>query len=291
MSAITVKRWLTGFQQPGPRLRALVHVLLILLLCHGLAQLTWRLWPQPEALPPLVSAAAPVAMASGGGVGELARQIPAWHLFGEPPQEVAAPLPADLPETSLKLTLRGLIASTDPAEARAIVADPAGKENFYRVGDTLPGNAELTEIHADRIVIRRGARHETLKLPKQLLEVERTPTPRGNTTALAPRRSYSLREYRDTLLRDPQQVADLVRINPAYDKGRFVGYALQPGRDEAFLARYGLRPGDVVTSVNGVELDSPAKGLSLLKDLAGADTLNMVVERNGIRQRFTLPVN
>ena len=285
-------------QQPGPRLRALAHVLLILLLAYSLAQLSWRLLPTIEQAPLL-----PVAIQIGNAVSVSAnssrvQQLPGWHLFGEVTQQVVPPKPVDLPETNLKLTLRGLIASSNQDEARAIVADPSGKENFYRVGDKLPGNVELKEIHADRIVIQRGGRYETLKLPKESLDmatVSSRPASRAaskrQTTRAAPRQSYSLRQYRDTLLNDPQKVADLVRIQPANKNGRFAGYKLQPGRDASFLTRHGLLPGDIVTSVNGVELDSPAKGFGLIKDLSSADTLDLVVDRNGVKQRFTLPVN
>jgi general secretion pathway protein C len=292
MAVITGKDLLMLCQQPSPRLRALVHVVLILLLCFSLARLTWLLWPAPElpALRPV--AGQPARVAVGGGQTGLAAQIPQWHLFGEVVQEVSAPKPVDLPETNLKLTLRGLIASTNPAEARAIVADPSGKENSYRIGDKLPGNAELTEIHADRIVIKRGGRYETLKLPKESLDMGASTAVQSTARpAVAPRNTYSLRQYRDTLLNDPQKVADLVRINPAYIQGKFAGFKLEPGRDPAFLSRYGLRPGDVVTAVNGVQLDSPAKGLSVMKDLATANSLNLVVERNGVRQSYTLSVN
>lgn len=288
-------------QQPDRRLRAAVQVLLILLLCYSLAQLSWRLWPAAELLAPLPVPDKRVPVASGTQANGMAQQIPQWHLFGEQVREQqAAPKPENLPETNLKLTLRGLIASSNPDEARAIVADPSGKENFYRIGDQLPGNAELEEIHADRIVIERGGRFETLKLPKESLSSVITSTTARTDTraplsqrspALAPRQSYSLREYRDTLLNDPQKVADLVRINPHYEQGRFAGFKLQPGRDASFLSRYGLQPGDVVTAVNGVQLDSPAKGFGLMKDLAGADTLDLVVDRNGVAQRFTLPIN
>ena len=301
MAVITGKDLLMLCQQPGPRLRASVHVLLILLLASSLAQLSWRLLPQPEqqALLPVTASTTKSAVANGGN-NSLVQQLPGWHLFGEVVQQVAAPQPVDLPETNLKLTLKGLIASPNQDEARAIVADPSGKENFYKVGDKLPGNAELMEIHADRIVIKRGGRYETLKLPKKSLDIVSTSSSpasgaaaqrRAARATAAPRQSYSLRQYRDTLLNNPQKVADLVRIQPANKNGRFVGYKLQPGRDATFMTRYGLLPGDVVTSVNGVELDSPAKGFGLIKDLSSADTLDLVIDRNGVKQRFTLPVN
>ncbi len=304
MAAITIKDALIFCQQPSPRFRALVHLLLILLLSYSLAQLTWRLLPEPEQpeLLPVTGQLSKLTSVSNSAAG-LAQQIPQWHLFGEEREEVVdAPKPVDLPETNLKLTLRGLIASTDPDEARAIVADPSRKENFYKIGDKLPGNAELTEIHPDRIVIKRGGRFETLKLPKDALDIATLSPPSAPAVQRNSRRparvsrpvrqeDISLGEYRDTLLNDPQSVADLVRINPAFVNGKFIGYKLQPGRDAAFLTRHGLLPGDVVTAVNGVILDSPAKGFGLIKDLSSADTLDLTVDRNGIQQSFTLPVN
>ncbi len=279
-------------QQPGSRLRALVHVLLILLLAYSLAQLSWRLLPsvEPAALQPVAAKLDKTVM--HGVNNSRVQQLPDWHLFGEMTTQVVAPPPVDLPETNLKLTLRGLIASPDQDEARAIVADPSGEEDFYGVGDKLPGNVELKEIHADRIVIQRGGRYETLKLPKESLELASQPaSQRRNTRATSRQQPASLRQFRDTLLNDPQKIADLVNIQPASENGRFVGYKLQPGRDPGLMARYGLLPGDVVTSINGVELDSPAKGFGLMKNLSSADTLDLVVDRNGVKQRFTLPLN
>lgn len=299
MTAISGKELLTLCQTPGPRLRALVHVLLILLLAYSLAQLSWRLLPAVEQqgllpTPTLLGKAVPRSVNNSR-----VQQLPGWHLFGEVPKQVVAPelAPIDLPETNLKLTLRGLIASPDQNEARAIVAGPSGKEDFYKIGDKLPGNVELKEIHADRIVIQRGGRYETLKLPKESLGIvskrsaSRSASQRRNTRVAPRRQPSSLRQFRDTLLNDPQKIADLVSIQPARKNGRFVGYKLQPGRDAGFMTRYGLLPGDVVTSVNGVELDSPSKGFGLMKSLSSASTLDLVVDRNGVKQRFTLPLN
>jgi len=297
MAVITGKKLLILCQQPDPWLRVSVHVLLILLLAYSLAQLSWRLLPQvgQQDLLPVMALEKKLSDSANAG-NSLVEQLPGWHLFGEVTQQAVAPQPVDLPETNLKLTLRGLIASSNQDEARAIVADSSGKENFYKVGDKLPGNAELKEIHADRIVIQRSGRYETLKLPKESLDFggNSAVTSTGSTTGVAtaaPQQTYSLAEYRDTLLNDPQKVADLVQIQPANRNGRFVGYRLLPGRDTTFLTRYGLQPGDVVTSVNGVELNSPAKGFGLIKDLSSADKLDLVIDRNGVKQQFSLPVN
>ncbi len=296
-------------RRPNDRLRAAIHALLILMLASGLAQLTWRLLPAQPLDAPLVVASTVNIIATEAGDSSLQQQIPMWHLFGKAEikarEVVSAPVPEDLPETKLHLTLRGMIASPDPSMARAIIADPAKKENFYKIGDKLPGNATLTEIYGDRIVIKRGNNFETLTLPKDALDLaitmpsaaalqntRRRQTSNGrNVSGRVGSKSYTLKEYRDTLLSDPQKVSDLVRLSQARKNGKFVGYTLNPGRDPRFLSRHGLVPGDVVTEINGVKLDSPTKGFSLMKDIKSAETLELVVDRDGILQRFTLPIN
>ena len=101
----------------------------------------------------------------------------------------------------------------------------------------------------------------------------------------------SLSEYRDTLMSDPAQLADLVSVAPARENGRFIGYTVRPGRDADFLTRYGLMPGDVVTSVNGIRLDSPSQAFGVMRDLASAKVLDLEVQRNGQVQHFSIPMN
>ncbi len=292
MMVVNWKKALELAANPGPRLVGGIQVVLVLALAYSLAQVSWRFLPPVEEgglpVPSFVQSVGAATVVSAG------LQIPQWHLFGEASVDAISNVPEDLPETNLQLTLRGLIASPDPVLARAIVADPSGKDDFYKIGDTLPGNVTLKEIHADHIIIQRGGRYETLTLPKTALNMSGNSSSRSsadNHRGGAPKSTYSLREYRNALLNNPNEVADMVRIMPKNDGGRFLGYQLQSGRDPQFMARYGLIPGDVVTAVNGVVLDSPVKGMQVMKDLAGADTLDLEIDRNGIRQRFTLPVN
>ncbi|MCL1488415.1 MAG: hypothetical protein MH186_11325 [Marinobacter sp.] len=51
----------------------------------------------------------------------------------------------------------------------AIVAKANGDAAYYRVGDALPGNAELMEVEPGRILIRRNGQYETLTFEDPLL--------------------------------------------------------------------------------------------------------------------------
>ena len=163
------------------------------------------------------------------------------------------------------------------------------------MGDTLPGGAVLTEVYPDRIVLQRRGRLETLRMPKEPVSgppsrEARTPAARGSGSRARPAAGPrpSLREYRDMVLQDPQQFADKVRLRPRMQGGRMQGYEVRPGRDAQFLSQFGLEPGDVVTAVNGIPLDSPARGLSVLRDLARAQQVQLEVVRNGVPQTIEL---
>ena len=292
---------LSPLLEGNPRLISAINVVLVLMLAYSAAQFTWRLIPAPAPLPaPPVAKAVVASRPTVSESQSLVRQLPNWHLFGQANVAKARPKQSEIPETKLKLTLRGLFASDNPKEAWAIIADASGKENFYKVGGALPGNAKLTEIHADRIVLERRGKYETLRLPKKSLDLSATSAKgkkrsyRNTTRSSSSRnqgRELSLREYRETLLNNPQKVTDLVSIAPVRKRGKFVGYSLQPGRDAQFLQRYGLKPGDVVTRVNGVPLDSPAKGFGVLRDLTSADRLDIEIERNGRRIPISLSLD
>ncbi len=275
---------LLGQEAVMQRLALAVNLVLILLLAATLAELTWRLVPEPSLPPPPLEAAARgTSTAARGAPGELAR----LHLFGARPAtgKVVAK-PVVMPETRLNLILRGVFASSDPNAAGAIIAERSGREAFYRLGDKLPGGAVLREVHEDRIVLQRGGRLETLRMPREEAAKGAVPVSRGrvNGGSAAP----SLRESRDMVLENPQQLADKVRLTPHTEGGRMVGYEVRPGRDARFLGRFGLQPGDVVTAVNGIALNSPAKGLSILRSLARTNQVRLEILRNGAPQTIEL---
>ncbi|MEM6987781.1 MAG: hypothetical protein AAF499_14735, partial [Pseudomonadota bacterium] len=94
-------------------------------------------------------------------------------------------------------------------------------------------------------------------------------------------------ELRDYLVRNPATIQQLVSIGAHRENGKVVGYRLMPKQDSAILRNYGIEPGDVVTSLNGVRLDNQRRGLKALRQLVTASTIDMVVMRNGAE----IPIN
>ncbi|WP_175452508.1 type II secretion system protein GspC [Thiohalomonas denitrificans] len=273
------------------RLIPWVTGVLVILLAYALAQGTWRLIPDP-VLPEssvIRSGASAEASSTASGLEDVAD----LHLFGQPSsqhQPVAA-VPIDAPETRLNLILRGLFTADRPEDGAAIIADSQGNERFYLNGDQLPGGAQLKEVHADRVILARGGRFETLKLPKasesgiSLDEVSGT-----GGAASGVRQLPELRSYREKILANPTSAFDLVKMRPVSENGRLKGYRVSPGKDRELFRKAGLRSGDVVTGINGMGLDDPARTQEVFKQLTSASQLNLVVERGGRQQHIVLSV-
>lgn len=278
------------------------NLILLLILAYTLAGLTWRLIPAPHQEAPPMRAdkeAGPAAQARPAGRWNIAQ----WHLFGAKPRvQKSAPAsvqPARLPETKLNLVLRGVYASENPQAAGAILSEPSGKQGFYRVGARLPGGAVLKEVHADHIILERRGRLETLRLPKEKIDGAQQRARRSSsglgrgavTASLPADREPTPREFRDIVVKDPQRLTDIVQMTPYSKGGRFIGYRITPGKNKALFDSFGLRTGDIVTSINGITIDSPTNGLSVLRSLATARQVSIEVERNGVKQTLQLDLD
>ena len=150
-----------------PRLLAnLLLVGLVVYVALVLAQTTWLIaWDdRPVAMAPALDSRATV---SGGG---RLQPLAAHQVFGRAEEQprVAEVVRRSAPETRLNLRLEGVLVAERPEDSGAIVAGSNGVTEHYRVGDVLPGNAELAEVEPGRVLIRRNGQYETLTFEEQL---------------------------------------------------------------------------------------------------------------------------
>lgn len=277
-------------------LTSLVNIVLIALAAYAAAQLTWRFIPSSEAsvAPPQFVAKTNVGNKNRGGVD--AKRLVSHHLFGK--ADKSAPVKAAEPvvrATRLPLTLRGVIASDRPDTARAIISAPNAGELSYAIGSTLPGNAKLEEIHSNQIILSRNGQLETLLLPddKEGVDFSAAPIPNpSKADAVDEALIATPDQFRDALLDEPESLAGIVNTVPETNaQGRLIGFQLQPGKDAGFLQRFGLQPGDILTNVNGIQLDSPVRALEVIRELGQAGQVSVEVLRNDIPQSFTFSFN
>ncbi len=84
-------------------------------------------------------------------------------------QVIQAPLfgasePSATAHINTSLSLLGIMASTDQAKARAFIASQGSKAKVYKVNDEIVDGGRISSIYADRVVLLRDGRLETLYL-------------------------------------------------------------------------------------------------------------------------------
>lgn len=288
----------TLYERHAPALASGCALLLAILAGSLVAQLGWALVPPPENSWQPIPRATKTASSNSGPGFDLERIVDA-ELFGsyDPGSIETQTAAEDAPETRLQLELLGVYAAEDQSEAsRAIIAETSADAEIYAIGDTISRNVTLHSVFADRVVISRAGTLETLRMERDELSASaatrngssRNATSSGNLTARDPQQ---LAEIRNELLQNPGEVTNYIRVVPASSGGRQRGYRIYPGRERALFEAAGMRPGDLVTAVNGTRLDSAQGAMSLLNELRDARSINVTVERGGNEQNYTLSIN
>jgi general secretion pathway protein C len=299
------------YSQHQNKIILVIVVLLSLYLLAYAAELTWRLIPQPETTQSTQAnsvSARPNNSASRLDITPLTK----LNLFGNPeakPIPIATTEITDAPETKLNLTLTGVVSSNDPKVGAAIIENN-GKQNTYGVGDKIDGtNATLDELYVDRVIINNRLSRETLMLDgidfdeanqnreqqafqdarreEQEFETPQGPVQfqmpgeddEGNEESNEEEASESAREMREQISQSPTSFTDFIAIKPHVPNGELVGYRVSPGKQPDFFHAVGLRSGDIVTAINGLDLSDPSQSLEAITVLREAQSLQLEVLR------------
>jgi general secretion pathway protein C len=284
-----VLRTLFDSPQNNARLALVVSLLLISVIAYTAANMSWqlisRVTQQEQAVSVSPSVAKPEARTSLTTVSPL-------HVFGEADKEpMALAQPIEAPETRLRLELSGLFASSDPKQSLAIISEKNGKEDSYRIGDTVPGNATVHEIYADRVILRRLGKLETLRLkePAKGIEIGRSEIPTANDTGTPPKTSPMLKDMQEMYKDDPQQLFQQLRITPVTEEGKITGYRFSHN-NRAFMEEIGLNPQDIITAVNGIPVTDSGKLFALMKDADQLGEVNLTILRDGQSQELYISI-
>lgn len=209
--------------------------------------------------------------------------------------------------TRLPLELQGVFVADASEDSAAIVAQKGRPGMLYVVGQKMPGNAELVEVHADHIVLRRAGVLETLKFPTSIGQFVAAPDdledladqalPFDMPTDLQEDAdddrdergrkrptSEALAEYRERIEADPQGVLADLGIS-AVNEGDASGYRLDDLTDSPFLSQTGLQPGDVILSVNGRPVGDINQDQQELDNMLAQGSARLEVQR-GTRRFF-----
>jgi general secretion pathway protein C len=215
------------------------------------------------------------------------------------------PPPATPQRTSLPLALVAIMyAPTSKFWSVAIIRDTEQKSSGpYSIGSKIH-DATITDISETRVDLDVQGREEYLEL------FDKGPPPAAPVAAAAPpaaagdplaaelqkgvkktgEHTYEVqRGTVDSLLNNMSALSRAARIVPELKDGRAAGFRLFSVRPDGPFAMIGLQNGDVISSINGLEMNSPDQALMVYTKLKSASHLSVGLERNG--QKITKEYN
>ena len=278
------------------RAAALATVGLLIVLAESAATTTWRLLGHG-----LDNQHSTLAVNTTGSSADAAatkidvQTIVDAHLFGTVAAEPKAVQAETPPDTDLELVLKGIVFSDVPADARAIIAAPEGRHGAYAIGSFVPGDATLVEIRRTLVVLDRGGRRETLRLETKPTSNSSNDGDRLPHRNIDKRGNYQLSKvlggFQTRLQTNPASAMSLIRIAPERNGEHMLGVRIFPGPERGFMERLELQPGDLITHINNIKIDSASKGLEALRMLSATREISLRIQRGERRLAFAFRVS
>lgn len=170
-------------------------------------------------------------------------------------------------QTSLPLSLRGVILATPASASTAMIAVGGEPPRSFGVGQPV-GGAIIDSIASGRVSLNVGGRLEYLAFPRAGAPAPAAAPPPPVAPAPPP---------------EPRKMLEGLGATPVAG-----GYSIGPS-PPASVRGAGLLPGDVIEQVNGTPLGDPQRDRQLLSPATLAAGARITVLRNGKRTTLSLP--
>jgi len=231
---------------------------------------------------------------------------------GEAGGEVSEDGP-DVPLSELDIHLLGTLVSPDREWSMATVR-LSGSTKLVREGTEVEDSATIKHIERTYILLSRNEKTEMVRLwadkPKSSARSSRpgSASSKKQKPYRSPAKASSSRptpgkskanyskhvaktgewEYKidktmlDEQLNDLSALGSQARVVPNYVGGKYSGFKLVGVRPNSLYRAIGIRSGDVVKRINGMEIDSPNKALQLFEKLQNSRRISLDMQRGGV---------
>ena len=193
---------------------------------------------------------------------------------------------------SANIRLLGTATSMQDRAFAIVENQTTHSQGLYREGDLVAPGIILVQVGWDRITIERDGKRETLMLPKDAPAAPgQSPVVPVSTPANTSTQEGVQKVAQDSYAIDRREVDHAINnLSELFTQVRAVPYTLKEGVVQGFrlfqiksgslIDRIGLKNGDVIQRVNGVEISDPSTAFQLLQDLQGHPQVRVDVLRN-----------
>ena len=183
----------------------------------------------------------------------------------------------------------------DHGGVSAIVEELSSKRQlFFRLHDHIHDVGEISEIRRDGMLVRQGDQQEFLELAAS--QTEKPPAAQVIAKAAivpvpgSPIRTVLDRRDVEQAMGDLPKLLSQARAVPYMVNGSMNGFRLDSIAPASFYEKIGLKQGDVLQQVNGVDIRDPGTMLTLFQQLRNEKTVKLDVLRSNQRTAMTFDI-
>ncbi|MFO7965294.1 MAG: type II secretion system protein GspC [Desulfobacterales bacterium] len=191
-----------------------------------------------------------------------------------------------LEKTELQLKLWGTVTGKTE-KAYAVIEDTNIRtQNLYREGDTVQG-ADIKLILREKVVLTRDEVDEVLEMeksqqgPPQIRTAAARPISRHRLLSPGTQSITLDRSQIDEAMQNINNLMQQVRIMPHFENGQPNGFSLTGIRPNSIVRKMGLRNGDIITGVNGKNIETMEDAMGFYQQLSSGDTVSLDMKRRG----------
>ena len=252
----------------GSSTRWLPHLLRAAALLLGLLA-AWNLLRTGLLVRAALHPALPAASPAGAPSSSPFDRLLAAHLFGGGDNAAATALPG--------LRLEGVYAAHDGHGYALLAGAASAPARAYASGERLPDGVVVAAVYPDRVLLRTAAGVAALTLPKPAATGAEEPPLAAVPVASAAAGTPAAATLQSAAESAPEpspwsptrggmlNFGALGRAQPVIEDGHIAGYRVLPGVNPALLVRLGLRPGDVITAIDGTPLGGPVQAMQAVQ--------------------------
>ena len=180
------------------------------------------------------------------------------------------------PPTTLSLRLYGIRYSNSGELDAAILGFDPSNQRLYKSNEVIADNIFLEFIEPERVIISREGIRESVTFDKNAVFPPEITKSFANSD-----RKITVDGINSSSL------SQLISFLPYFSNGTLKGYQVKPGKQEELFESTGLKSGDVIVAVNGLDINDP----TVLKELTSLGQLKLDLIRDDNNFSITVKLN
>ncbi len=200
-------------------------------------------------------------------------------------KEKAPEPPPTMELTKLQVRLWGTVAGQGIASYAVIEDLKHKKQRLYHINDEIQ-KAKVKDILREKVILTLNGKDEVLEMGERATPPPNKPifppVPVGAAEQPMPADNVKLaRTEIEAAINDVNNLMKQARIRPHFTNGKPDGLTITGVRPDSIFTKLGLQSGDILTGVDGKDIQSVDDALKLYQSLKSSPGLSVQIRRQG----------